>query len=649
MERSHYQPKPLTDSLSSSVFKLFIKNLDPDAEFFTQENYSIFKEDRFQLDDNIKNHDCDFIEKYNVELLKQIFFVKNFLNDFNTEKFQYNNAEKITLNPEAVPFSIENNIALKEYWRKKIKKEILDEIVEQDTILSSIQKNFNRLEKEIKPKIIAKNLCLLNEISLKDGNVKEFAKNSFLNALLKYQDPHSSFFSNSEKVGFERSISSNQESFGFSTEKNDSGEIVVRYISPGSPAFKHADFEVNDIIKSLESNGDVLKTYCVSDEDIQDFTRAEDHKTILFTLKKKNGRIQQVKLTRTLQKVEENSITGFIVEKDKKFGYIKLPSFYTDLESPNGLGVANDVAKQLYKLQQENIEGLILDLRFNGGGAMKEATDLSGMFINKGPLSILKYNNGETFTIKDANRGSLFTKPMVVLVNHFSASASEFFSAAMQDYNRALIVGTPTHGKASAQVILPLDETDQDLGFVKLTVEKFYRSTGRSHQGIGVQPDILLPSLYDGLKTSEKFQDFALKADSAKITLKPRPLPTIPIQHLKRLSEERVANNKGFHLLKQTNKNLVKAYFDTSEEILTPIENYNRTQEYKDLWKPYTNFKNEFKTNFTTKNTNSTTEVLSYSPDYKTMNEQVIEEISSEIYIEEAYNILTDYINLQNH
>ncbi|WP_121665361.1 S41 family peptidase [Mesonia aquimarina] len=644
---SHYEPKPVNKELSKAVFKLFCKNLDPDGSFFTQEDFLKFQEDQTKLNDYILSGDCSFIEKYSATLKKRIEQVEGILKDFKTEDLQYNKNQKFLLLAERTPFSLKNDEDLADYWNKKIRLEILTEIVEQDSILSSVQENFTNLEKKLKPKIIEKELCQLNEFLAKEGGISKFTTHAFLNAFVKYQDPNSTFFNDAERVGFESAIASNQESFGFSTDKNDEGEIVVRYITPGSPAFKHADFEVDDIIKKLESNGDVLKTFCVSNDDIQNFTRGKNHKTITFTLKKKSGRIQKVKLTRTLQKVQENSITGFLLEKDQKIGYVKLPSFYTDLESPNGLGVANDVAKQLYKLQQENIEGLIIDLRFNGGGAMKEASDLSGMFINKGPLSILKYNTGETFTIKDANRGSLFNKPILILINHFSASASEFFAGAMQDYNRAILVGTTTHGKASAQVILPLNEVNQKLGFVKLTVEKFYRPTGKSHQGMGVTPDIILPSLYDNLKTAEKYQDYALIADEVEVSLAPRPLKKLPLAALNTKSKQRLTNNYGFTIIKATNKKLVKSYFESTEETLTPTSSFNGFESYKTMWKPYGDFIKNYKNSVKVKNTTSTKEVLAYNPDAKEINEQSLEEINKDLYIEEAYSILTDYINLK--
>src|SRR5690606_9880516 len=385
------------------------------------------------------------------------------------------------------------------YWNKRLRYLIISEAIDRDSVWSSLDKNFKTLEKELKPKIIQNQLCLIDEMLQKNGSLDVMVQELFLNAFTSYQDPNSSFFNDVDKTLFEASVSNSQLTFGITTTKNKDGDIVIAHISPGSPASLNGNFEDNDIIKSLTAKKQVLETYCVSNDDITAFISDEKNNTIIFKLKKQNGSIQDVELINSILKVEENTTTGYVLQSTTNVGYIKIPGFYTDLESPNGLGLANDVAKELYKFDKEDIKGLILDLRFNGGGSMKEAADLSGMFINRGPLAILKFNNGETFTVKDMNRGSLFQKPIVILIDNFSASASELFAAAMQDYNRAVIVGSPSHGKSSAQVILPLDE-EGTLGFTKLTTEAFYRVTGKSHQSIGVTPDIVLPSLHDNFK-----------------------------------------------------------------------------------------------------------------------------------------------------
>ncbi|MEM5564399.1 carboxy terminal-processing peptidase [Psychroserpens sp. AS72] len=645
VEQNHYQPKIIDDSLSTHVFDLFVHNLDEDKRLLTISDVTIFENDRFSIDDYINNNSCDFIDKYATVLNERIEKSKKIITSLESENFDYSGKDTLRFTPQAKFIYFKNEDAIKRYWSKRLRYNILYTLVENDSVLAHIQSDFKTLESELKPKLIQKELCKLEELQNRLGSVDHFVKEAFLNAYVHYHDPNSSFFNASEKELFENSLSNDQLSFGIITAKNDDGDITIVHITPGSSAFNNGNFEVNDVIKSLHSNSETLETYCVSNQDVMSFTSDQNHNTVTFKIKKQNGTLQSIELTKTKTKTEENTVSGYIIEDKSKVGYISIPSFYSDLESPNGLGLANDVAKELYKLQKESIEGLILDLRFNGGGSMKEAADLSGMFINKGPLSILRYPNGETYTIKDMNRGALFTKPIVVLVNNYSASASEFFAASMQDYNRAVIVGSTTHGKASAQVILPLD-IDGSLGFSKLTVEKFYRVTGKSHQAQGVVPDIILPNLYDGFNTQEEFSDYALKNDSIAGKNYPK-LKQLPINQLKKQSLARVNNNSTFEAVKKLNQLIIKNYFELETEYPITLDN---------VYREMTTYRNEFETinsplknhssGFTIENTVYSKEVISYNDDKKTINQAILKDLKNDLYIEEAQAILQDLLNL---
>ena len=279
---------------------------------------------------------------------------------------------------------------------------------------------------------------------------------------------------------------------------------------------------------------------------------------------------------------------------------------------------------------------------------MKEAADLSGMFINRGPLSILKFNNGETSTIKDMNRGALFTKPIIVMVNNYSASASEFFAATMQDYNRAVIVGSTTHGKASAQVILNLGQ-DERLGYSKLTIEKFYRVTGQSHQSKGVVPDIILPNLYNGFNTQERFEAFALDNDSIDGVRKFPKLKDLPIATLQKNSQNRIKDAIAFSAIEELNQLILDNYFHIDSQYLLTLDNvYNDMIGYRTQWNEINAPIDLHQSGFAIKNTATTKEIMSYNADKKEINDAVIQEIKNDIYIEEAQAILQDLLNLNS-
>ncbi|WP_223035076.1 S41 family peptidase [Hanstruepera marina] len=649
VNKHHYNPKPIDDDFSTAVYHLFINKLDDRQVFLTQEDLQNFGKDSLLLDDYIKNKECNFITKYTLTLENRIIQSKSILENLKNQVLDYTGKDTLYFDADRKVKYFKSEAHQKRYWNKRLRYEIITDIIEKDSILLDAKANFNALEQELKPKIIQQQICVLDELLNQNGGLDRYVKEIFLNAFLHYQDPNSTFFNASEKTQFETSVSNSQLSFGLFTGKNKKGEIIITYIQPGSSAFKHGTLEVNDVVKSLESNSDILETYCVSNNDVMAFLNNSKHKTVSLELKKQNGTIQKVKLTKIKSDVETNNITGYIIKNDEKnIGYIKIPRFYTDLESPNGLGVANDVAKELYKLQKESINGLIIDLRFNSGGAMKEAIDLSGMFINRGPLAILKYNNGERFTIKDSQRGSMFNKPMLILINGYSASASEFFAGAMQDYNRAVIVGSHSYGKATAQIILPLND-DSSYGFVKLTVEKFYRATGKSHQQEGIKPDIKLPSVYDNFDSGEKNMPYSLVNDTINPQLKPLVLKKIPLKNIANKSYLRQKQDSSFLKIKSLNTSILNKLIHKKKQYPLTLNNvYDDFNEFKTIWNAFNSLKLD-EGAFIITNTNSTNEIISYNDENKQQNQDHLTRLSKDIYINEAQQILIDIINLTNN
>ncbi|GAA3789630.1 carboxy terminal-processing peptidase [Corallibacter vietnamensis] len=649
VKKAHYQPKPLDDDFASGVFNLFLLKLDERQRLFTETDIALFSKDSTLIDDYIKNENCDFINKYITTLESRISLSKSIIENLSNTALDYSGKDTLYFDFERPISYFKNEKEQVKYWNKRIRYEILSNIIEEDTTLANAKSHFKSLEKTLKPKIIQQQICILDELLNQSKGIDGFVKESFLNAFLNYQDPNSSFFNVSEKARFENSLSNDEMSFGIYTAKNKNGDIIITYIKPGSAAFKNGGFDKNDVIKSLKSKNKELETFCISNSEIIDFINDTNNATITFRIRKKNGTIKNIQLTKMKSQVESNTITGYVINNTiAKLGYIKIPSFYTDLESPNGLGVANDVAKELYKLQKEGIQGLIIDLRFNSGGSMKEATDLSGMFINRGPLAIQKYNSNQTFTIKDANRGSLFNKPLLVLINSYSASASEFFSAAMQDYNRAILVGSPSFGKATAQIILPLNDTET-LGYAKVTIEKFYRATGKSHQLQGVIPDVVLPSIYDDFNHGESQKSYALSNDSITPMLKLYPLKPLPIKQINTQSKERRQQKNSFESVKDLNKTLLKNVVNKKTQFSLTLENlFNDYKTYKSTWDAFDNLSLKNDT-IPFQNTASTSEIISYNTDEKKQNQSILNNLSKDIYINEAQNILIDIINLTNN
>lgn len=379
--------------------------------------------------------------------------------------------------------------------------------------------------------------------------------------------------------------------------------------------------------------------------------------TILLTVRTANGSLQTVTLYKQAVKLEENLIKSYILEGAEKIGYISLPDFYTDWNSYNALGCANDVAKEIIKLKKENIQGLILDLRFNGGGSMLEAAGLAGIFINEGPLCVMDEAD-KPKVLKDPNRGTAYDGPLLVLVNTLSASASEFTAAVLQDYNRALIVGSPTYGKASMQIVMPVDTSaatpqawamqKAELGYLKITEGGFYRVTGKSHQRNGIQPDIHLPDVYEKMHIREEDEPQALYFDT--VSKKPAfaRLPDLPLQPLAQNSANRIKAGTAFKNLMAVSDSIYR-FKENVPVALTPASITLFKEQTNNLYKTYDRLTTTPIASFKVTTHSYQTDLMKEDEYSRELNKRIADDMASDIYIDEAYRILADLIKLEHH
>ena len=647
VKNNHYQPKVINDSLSKGVFNLFLKGLDPDKDYFLKTDIDQFKSDQLQFDNYLLSDNCDFLDTYKTVLLQRINNTKTILEQLNTTVPDYSGGLTLQYSPSKFITYPKDYQGLQKMLEKLVAYKVIANLLDSNDAIEVIKSNFSTLEVNARLDVIKNQLCKIEQFTNTSGGIDRYVKDAFINAYLEYHDPHSVFFNPTEKLIYETSLSSNQLSFGITTEKNKEGQIFIAEITPGSAAFNNGNFETDDIIMSLTANGVTLNTFCISNHEIEAFSNKEDHKTVSFLVKKKNGTEQTITITKTKIKVEDNAIKGYLLGENQDLGYIKIPSFYTNDESLNGRGISSDFAKELYKLQKQHIDALLIDLRFNGGGSMQEAMELVSMFIDQGPITIIETNLKETYTIRDSKRGTFFNKPVVVLVNSYSASASEFFASAMQDYNRALIVGSTTHGKSSAQSILALDDTG-NLGFCKITVEKFYRITGQSHQAIGVIPDIKLPSIYDNLDSGEGYLDYALTKDTVTPQMGFRPFKTVDYASIFSNNKQRLANNINFKDIAKNNLKLRASIFEKGEKYQLTLEGIKKTRETKsDLYFQIFTEQDNLPL-IKVSNTKATQKLLDINKEDQTLNADIITQLSKDIYIAESYTILKDLLNLKN-
>ncbi|MFV8369677.1 S41 family peptidase [Flavobacterium sp. LB2R40] len=645
LQREHYQPKPIDDSLSVFVFDSFMDVLDSNRNLFTKIEYQKLCEHRLLLDNSILQNNCsfmnDFVSVYKLALTRK----KKVLEKIQKESFDYSTNDSVKFSKKNFPFDLVVT-DLERVWKKRIRYDILEDISKLSTNLDSLTQNFTALEKTTKEKLFDSNLCQVNSILETKNRIEDDLQNSFLNLFCTYFDPHSNYFSLAAKSSFMSGLSTSTLSLGLNVGFNDKEELVVQEIVPGGPAAKTNKFDKEDLIlKVSNAKGTQYTVSCASIEKIGELIFLDSNTEIELTIQKKNGTILNVFLRKQLMKATENAVYSYIAEKETKIGYINIPSFYSNFDGHTVQGCADDVAKEIAKLQKENIKGLVIDLQNNGGGSIEEAIKLAGMFIDIGPLSVLVDSKDNQTILKDYNRGTVYTGPMVLLINGNSASASEFFAATIQDYNRGIIIGSSSLGKATMQSILPLDEKNQQ-DFVKVTIEKFYRITGKSHQIKGIIPDIVLPVLFDSIINREISYKTAFKNDVISTKARFNPLPKTHFSEVIQLSTSRLKNTSRFNEISLLNKQINALYNNPKKPTRLAFKDvFEDVHEIDPLWKKIKKIVDR-ESNFTLSNTSYDLEKLKFDPFQQDLNSYKIKNLKNSPYLEEAIAILTDYNTL---
>ncbi|WP_374172367.1 S41 family peptidase [Flavobacterium tructae] len=639
IQEDHIRPKPVDDSLSIFVFDNLINELDPSRNIFFKTEYDEMAEKyRTNLDDFILSNDCRFLADITSKYKESLLRTKKVLEKIQTEPIDYSKTDTIRFYKKSFPFYLKKE-NLEKVWLKKIRYQILDEIAELSDNLDSIKINFQSIESKSKKLILSNEICRIN--TLLETNVRQEEK--FYNFFCTYFDPHSAYFSDDSKTSFVASLSKEHLSLGMTVNLNEKNEIIVAEVDPNGPAYQTGQIKKGDQIISISNQKETLQVSCASLESISTLILSESNKSITLTLKRNSGKSFDVYIEKKVMKDEENSVFSFIVGKESKIGYIKIPSFYADLEGNSRKGCADDVAREVIKLERDNIKGLVIDLIDNGGGSMEEAIKLAGMFIDYGPLSIVVDRNQGKSIINDPYKGLIYKGPIVILVNSNTASASEFFSSILQDYNRALLLGSTTLGKATMQTILSLDET-KNTDFLKITINKFYRVTGKSHQYIGVKPDVILPEFYENVYQRESNFPTAIKNDSITPSLKFKPyVKRALIDKLAQNSTTRLTDNYFFNNIKEINQKIDKLINTPKAEIPMTIDAvFKQKKVVNSLWTEINTFNDE---NNPLDVYNSTVNqfLLGVYPNDKTINQYQIDNLKTNPYLNEAVNVINEF------
>ena len=645
LQREHYQPKPVDDSLSVFVFDSFMDALDSNRNLFTQIEYQKLRQHRLQLDNYILQNNCSFLNEFVSVYKLALIRKKKVLEKIQQDPFDYTTKDSVRFSKKNFPFDLVAT-DLERIWKKRIKYDILEDISKLSTNLDSLTQNFVTLEKTTKARLFDANLCQVNSILETKNRIDDDLQNTFLNLFCTYFDPHSNYFSLAAKSSFMSGLSTSTLSLGLNVSFNEKEEIIIAEIVPGGPAAKTNKFDKEDVILKVSNTKGIEYTVsCSSIERIGELIFSDSQTEIELTIQKKNGAVLKVFLQKQLMKADDNAVYSFIAEKETKIGYINIPSFYSNFEGNTVQGCADDVAKEIVKLQKDNIKGLVIDLQNNGGGSIEEAIKLAGMFIDIGPVSVLVDSKANQTILKDYNRGSVYTGPIVLLINGNSASASEFFAAAIQDYNRGIIIGSTSLGKATMQSILPLDEQNQQ-DFVKITIEKFYRITGESHQIKGIIPDISLPVLFDSIIPREISYKTAFKNDVIITKARFNPLPKTHFSELIQLSNSRIKSATLFNEISVANDQINALYNNPKKPTRLVFKDvFNDVHQIDSLWKKVKKIVDSQR-NFTISNTSYDLEKLKFDAFQQDINTYKIQNLKNSPYLEEAVAILNDYITI---
>lgn len=645
LQKEHFKPKPVDDSLSVYVFNTVIEGLDDNRSLFLQQDMEILSKHKYKIDDYLKAKDCSFFDDFLIVYRNALERNKKLITAIGSGSLALNTNDTLYYSKKAFPYRSSSD-KLEAFLRKKITHDILEDISKISKNKDSLRSHFDELGKISKAKVTETYLCRNSTLITPSEGFENSIYNKFYSAFCSYFDPHTTYFNYNEKASFLSSISTENYSLGLYVSQNDKEEIVVEEIVPGGPAYK-TQIDKGDRIVKLAAENREYPVSCASLETIANIVFSDIYKNIELTLRKNDGTVYSVKLEKKIMRTEDNSVYSFVIGKKNPMGYIKIPSFYTAMDNNDIRGCADDVAKEILKLKGENINGLIIDLQYNGGGSMDEVIRLAGMFIDFGALSIVVDRNKLQNLIKDYNRGSLYDGPMVVLVNGFSASASEFFAGIMQDYNRAIIAGNRTMGKATMQTILPLNQTNQD-EFVKVTIDKFYRVSGKSSQYIGIQPDVEMPYYLDNFLPREDSMPTALKNDSLRTKIKYKPQPE-DLSAVKELSRERIKNSTDFNSVIAVNATISKLYTEDKTPLLLTFNSvFDDVHAMDGIWKTI-NTAEEKEHNLIISTPRDTYQKIMYDDFLSNTNEYRIKLVKTNLYIKESINILNDILAAKNN
>lgn len=646
----HYEPQQIDDAFSVKVYDDFLDRLDPSKRYFLQSDIDEFSAYKTKIDDQINNEELTFFFLVYERFVKRTEESKTYYKEILANPFNFDiSGETLNIDSENTPYSKTKN-ELVNLWNKQLKFNSLtrfyDKISDEDDKYKMdstyVKKSMDSLEIEARKATLSSMNDLyerIDELTYSDWF------STYINCIAESFDPHTTYFDPSVKKQFDISMAGKLEGIGARLQKRNDYTKVDELIS-GGPAWKSGELEVGDIIlKVAQGKEEPIDIVGMRLDHAIEFIKGKKGTEVRLTVKKLDGTIKVISIIRDVVELDETFVKSSIIKKDgRTFGVIDLPKFYIDFDEKNFRNSATDMAQEIERLKKENVEGILLDLRNNGGGSLQTAIEISGLFVNKGPVVQVKYRDRKPDVKNDTDPKIQWGGPLVVLVNELSASASEIFAAAMQDYHRAIIIGgKQTYGKGTVQSVLDLNKyhnLNEDLGALKITIQKFYRINGGSTQMEGVHSDIMLPSRFSYMEIGERDSKYPLKFDRvapANYTLwNNYENYNLAINN----SKKRIENNKYFKLIDQNAKWLKRSQDENLvylniEDYKKDLESHkNESSKYKEI--------GEYTSNLTYTSPFYEKPLLEADKDLAEKREAWHTNLKKDIYVNEALNVLSE-------
>jgi carboxyl-terminal processing protease len=683
IEKGHYDPAIIDDKFSKGIYKDYVQALDPSKRFFLQSDIDEFSKYETELDDQLMNKDLTFFSLTYDCLMKRMEESKKIYRGILNTPFDYNVEESFNTDYEKAPYA-KSAAELTDRWRKQIKlstlsslterlkiqedksKGIVDQkvtdslstddqdksvdkkdkekIKEGGSVEDSKPKSFTELEKETREnakKSLDEYFGFMNDLERDDWF------SIYINSITARFDPHTNYFAPEEKERFDVSMSGKLEGIGARLQKKNDFTEISELIS-GGPAWRGKQLEAGDLVmKVAQGNELAVDVVGMRLDDVVKKIKGPKGSEVRLTVKKVDGTVKIISIIRDIVEIEETYAKSSVVTKNGlKYGVIYLPKFYIDFENKDGRDAGKDIALEVERLKKAGVNGIVLDVRDDGGGSLSTVVDIAGLFIEQGPIVQIKSAGRKKEVLYDRDKKIEWDGPLVIMVNSFSASASEILAAAIQDYKRGVIIGSKqTYGKGTVQNVIDLNQFVRngdvgDLGALKTTTQKFYRINGGSTQLEGVSSDIVMPDRYAYLKMGERDVENAMpwdKIDPAEYAIWDK---TANFNKAISNSKSRIEQNAQFKLIEENAK-----WIDSRSEDNTYSLNIKKFKIAQDAieeaakkFKPISKYKNSLQF------ASLPYEIVETNKDsvLKEKRDRWHEGLSKDVYVEEALNVLDD-------